>query len=124
MKTAALAMVIGVAALPAGGSALATEPASAEPADSLTAVYYRFSVVEYCSLADPQVATGFVLARDRILAETGVAEDAHRRARIAGWTAADLEWSNRGLGGFRRWCEKEGAEAAAGFLAERATSNP
>ncbi|MDZ4735851.1 MAG: hypothetical protein SGJ07_05835 [Rhodospirillaceae bacterium] len=121
---AAIAVAMGVAALPAGGAAFASEPASAEPADPLTAVYYRFSVVEYCSLVDPQVATGFELARDRILAETSAAEDAHRRARIAGWTAADLEWSNRGLGGFRRWCETEGAEAAAGFLAENAPSNP
>ncbi|MEX2298589.1 MAG: hypothetical protein WD715_14330 [Dongiaceae bacterium] len=124
LTVAAFAMAMAVAALLSGRPALASEPASAEPADPLTAVYYRFSVVEYCSLADPQVATGFVLARDRILAETGAADDAHRRARIAGWTAADLEWSNRGLGGFRRWCETEGSEAAAGFLAEGAATTP
>ncbi|MEX0807257.1 MAG: hypothetical protein WD044_00880 [Dongiaceae bacterium] len=119
-----LAWAMAFVAVAAGGSARATDPASAEPADPLTAVYYRFAVVEYCSLADLQVASGFERARDRILADAGATEDVHRSARIAGWTAADLEWSNRGLGGFRRWCETEGTDAAAGFRAETTAEMP
>jgi hypothetical protein len=92
------------------------EPASAEPEEPIAAVYYRFSVVEYCNLANESVAEGFRTERDRVVTDLGVSEEQHRAGRIAGWTAADLEWSNRGLGGFRHWCETEGVEAAAGFL--------
>lgn len=93
-----------------------SEPASAEPAEPIAAVYYRFSVVEYCNLANESVAEGFRTERDRIVTDLDASEEQHRAGRIAGWTAADLEWSNRGLGGFRHWCETEGIAAAAGFL--------
>jgi hypothetical protein len=120
--TLALAsLMVALALMP---QALAGEPASAEPADPLTAVYYRFAVVEYCGLADQDVANGFALARDRILTEQQTDDDAHRSARIAGWTAADLEWSNRGLGGYRRWCESEGYLARSGFLEEGRPDEP
>jgi hypothetical protein len=120
----AIAMACAGALAVAPGAALASDPASAEPADPLTAVYYRYAVVEYCGLENRDVAAGFDLARDRIVQEQSTNEEAHRRARIAGWTAADLEWSNRGLGGFRRWCESEGVAAASGFLEERAGPSP
>jgi hypothetical protein len=32
------------------------------------------------------------------------------------WTDADLEWGNRGLGGFRNWCRTEGIAAARRFV--------
>ena len=120
MRAMAIAMVLAGAP----GAAPASEPASAEPPDPLAAVYYRFAVVEYCGLENRDVAVGFDLARDRIVLEQGTSEEGHRRARIAGWTAADLEWSNRGLGGFRRWCESEGIAAASGFLEERKGASP
>jgi hypothetical protein len=110
--TAALAFALTIAL-----SAHGTEPASAEPADPIEAVYYRYAVVEYCSLLSPMVAHGFERERDRIVAAAGVDEEQHRQHRLAGWTAADREWSNRGLGGFRNWCETEGQAAAAGFMA-------
>jgi hypothetical protein len=119
-----LAISIAMTLVAAPGTALASEPTSAEPADPLSAVYYRFAVVEYCGLESHDVVAGFHRARDRIVLEQGVSDETHRSARIAGWTAADLEWSNRGLGGFRRWCESEGAAAATGFLEERAGASP
>ena len=124
IQAMAIALIIAGALAAAPGAAPASEPASAEPSDPLTAVYYRYAVVEYCGLENSDVAAGFVLARDGIMLEQGTSEEAHRRARIAGWTAADLEWSNRGLGGFRRWCESEGVAAASGFLEERAGASP
>lgn len=108
--TAALAFAL-IVILPAQGA----EPSSAEPTDPIEAVYYRYAVVEYCSLLSPMVAHGFEVERDRLVAEAGVDEQEHRVHRLAGWTAADREWSNRGLGGFRLWCETEGQAAAAGF---------
>lgn len=101
-----------VSILPAHGA----EPASAEPADPIEAVYYRYAVVEYCSLLSPMVIHGFEAERDRLVAEAGVDEEQHRQHRLAGWTAADREWSNRGLGGYRNWCRTEGVAAAEGFI--------
>lgn len=112
LQTLTTALVVAwTLALPAR----AAEPTSAEPADPIEAVYYRYAVVEYCSLLSPMVAHGFEVERDRLVAEAGVDEEEHRLHRLAGWTAADREWSNRGLGGFRNWCETEGQAAAAGF---------
>jgi hypothetical protein len=111
----AFALALAGSAASAEESA-SVEPASAEPADPIESVYYRFAVVEYCDLADAAVAQGFIVERDRVVAVAGASEAEHRAGRIAGWTAADLEWSNRGLGGFRNWCATEGATAAAGFL--------
>ena len=88
----------------------------AEPGDPVAAVYYRYSVVEYCSLATPAVAAGFDAERARLVEAAALDEEQHRTQRIAGWTAADLEWSNRGVGGFRKWCATEGVAAAEGFL--------
>jgi hypothetical protein len=113
----ALALAIS-ASVGVGPPAAMAEPASAEPADPIEAVYYRYAVVEYCSLLTPAVFTGFEVERDRVVAQAGADEEQHRAGRIAGWTAADLEWSNRGLGGFRNWCATEGAAAAAGFIDE------
>ena len=110
--TAALVFAL-IVIVPARGA----EPASAEPADPIEAVYYRYAVVEYCGLVSPMVAHGFEVERDRLVAEAGVDEEQHRRLRLAGWTAADREWSNRGLGGFRNWCGTEGQAAAVGFAA-------
>lgn len=104
-----------VFALTVIGPAHGAGPSSAEPDDPIEAVYYRYAVVEYCSLLSPMVAHGFEAERDRLVAEAGVDEEQHRLHRLAGWTAADREWSNRGLGGFRMWCETEGQAAAAGF---------
>ncbi len=92
------------------------EPAGAEPADPVEAVYYRYAVVEYCSLLSPTVVHGFEAERDRLVAAAGLDEEQHRQHRLAGWTAADREWSNRGLGGYRNWCRTEGEAAAAGFI--------
>jgi hypothetical protein len=96
--------------------AAVSETPSAMPENPIEAVYYRYAVVEYCSLSSEAVLHGFEAERDRLVAEAGADEEEHRKHRLAGWTAADLEWSNRGLGGFRNWCRTEGAAAAEGFI--------
>ena len=44
-------------------------------------------------------------------------EAAARTARIQAGVAFDLEWQNRGLGGFRPWCREDGKQAALAFFA-------
>jgi hypothetical protein len=52
-----------------------------------------------------------------LTASSGLDDEDAKDQRIAGWVDADLEWGNRGLGGFRAWCETEGLTAAERFLA-------
>lgn len=81
---------------------------------------YDVTVCEYCGLVTPAVAHGFRRQVDALVARDGLSEATFRELRISAWTRADLEWSNRGLGGFRNWCRTEGAAAARRFAAHSA----
>ena len=83
----------------------------------LKATYYDYGVAVYCSLVDARVAAGFERERQRIIARDGLDEAEIRVARMHGWTEVELEWDNRGLGGFRGWCKTEGKAAVERFLA-------
>jgi hypothetical protein len=85
------------------------------PNDPLVRVHYDYEVVQYCSLANDKVITGFRRQLASIVAETGASRDAIEAARSIAWKAAHLEWQNRGLGGFRGWCKNEGRQAATRF---------
>jgi hypothetical protein len=100
--------------------ARAADPTRAELAaryPELHAAIYDVTVCEYCGLITPDVAAGFRRQRDDLVARDALSEGAVRDIRIIAWTRADLEWSNRGLGGFRNWCRTEGAAAARRFVA-------
>lgn len=85
------------------------------PDDPLVRVYYDYEVVQYCSLATAKIIAGFRRQLASIVAETGANKDAIEAARSVAWKAAHLEWQNRGLGGFRRWCDNEGRQAVKRF---------
>ncbi|MGF1611434.1 MAG: hypothetical protein ACFCUQ_18670 [Kiloniellales bacterium] len=89
--------------------------ADAEPR-SLRHVTYDYSVASYCGLLTPAVEAGFHHELESLTESLGLGPDEAKAERIAGFVAADEEWSNRGLGGFRAWCEDEGMTAAAHFL--------
>ena len=89
--------------------------AAAPPDPDLVRVYYDFEVAGYCGLVSEQVGSGFARERDRLLSGRGIDEQAKQQARMQGWKEANLEWQNRGLGGFRGWCRTEGADAARRF---------
>lgn len=100
----------GVAGLIAAGSAGAGDR-------DLTRVVYDYAVTSYCGTLDLEVERGF---RDELAAETrrsGLDAEGARKQRIKGWVAAENEWSNRGLGGFRAWCRDEGVSASGHFRA-------
>jgi hypothetical protein len=82
----------------------------------LHAAIYDVTVCEYCGLLTPEVASGFNLLAADLIARDGLASREVREIRISAWTRADLEWSNRGVGGFRAWCRTDGASAARRFV--------
>ena len=83
---------------------------------ALHAAYYGFAVCEYCGLVSVEVHDGFRRETAYLIERDGLSEEAARKVRLRAWTDADLEWGNRGLGGFRNWCRTEGAAAARRFI--------
>lgn len=113
----ALAAVV-VWAAPAAADGAAATPAERYPA--LHRAYYDMSVCEYCGLITAEVVDGYRRAIADLVARDAIDETLHREVRLKAWTAADLEYGNRGLGGFRNWCRTEGAAAVRRFLNYRA----
>ncbi len=82
---------------------------------TLRDVVYDYAVTSYCGLLTAEVERGFRRELVQITARAGLSSEDAKAARIAGWVAADREWSNRGLGGFRAWCKTDGMAAAKHF---------
>ena len=101
---------------------LLMSPAEAAPdaviREALREAYYEIEVAGYCGLVSDTVAAGFRRQVNRILGDSVVAQETLNDIRGKAWQAAHWEWQNRGLGGFRGWCRKEGQAAAERFLAE------
>ena len=106
----------GVLLLLVAGSAAAALDAPTR--EALRESYYEFEVAGYCGLVDDDVAAGFHRQVARILDGAEVARETLDELRGKAWQAANAEWQNRGLGGFRGWCRNEGRAAAERFLAE------
>ena len=107
--------VLGLwAALGAGPLAAGHE---GDEARTLRHVVYDLGVTSYCNLLTPEVEAGYHREIARLTERTGLNEADAKALRIAGWVDADREWGNRGLGGFRAWCETDGLAAARHFLA-------
>ena len=79
-------------------------------------IVYDYGVTSYCGTLSPEVEVGFRRELAAVQDRFGLSEAEAKAARIRGWVAADAEWSNRGLGGYRAWCESEGVAAARRFL--------
>ncbi len=84
---------------------------------TLRHVVYDLGVTSYCNLLTPEVEAGYHREIARLTERDGLNEQDAKALRIAGWVDADREWGNRGLGGFRAWCETDGLAAARHFLA-------
>ena len=79
----------------------------------LSALYYAAGVATYCSGLTVQAVDGLGHAVRWVRATSSLTPENLAAARDAGYVAADYEWSNRGLGGFRRWCLGEGRASTA-----------
>jgi hypothetical protein len=89
------------------------------PIGALQEAVYGFAVAEYCGLLDPAVAEGFHLERAWIVARDGISPEREYADRIAAIMAADWQYGDHGLGGYRGWCRSEGMTAVNRFLTFR-----
>jgi hypothetical protein len=105
---------------------LLTAPATGEVPVSRGAAFkqvaYMYGVVEYCGLNSAEVYDGYEREARFIRRRDGLTDPTARWLRIRGMIAADLEYGDRGLGGYRNWCRTEGLDAARHFLAFREQS--
>lgn len=79
----------------------------------VSALYYAAGVATYCSGLTEQAVDGLTRAVRWMQASSPLEPERLAAARAAGYVAADYEWGNRGLGGFRRWCLSEGRASTA-----------
>ena len=103
------------AALLAGSQAAEIQK---RPIGALQEAIYAFAVAEYCGLLNRAVAEGFHLERDWIVARDGITPERERADRIAATMAADWQYGDHGLGGYRGWCRSEAARAPSSFFSK------
>ena len=113
LRAAALAMA-AVLWVPSASADIQKRPIGA-----LQEVVYGFAVAEYCGLLNPAVAEGFHLERQWIVARDGISPEREYADRIAAIMAADWQYGDHGLGGYRGWCRSEGMTAVNRFLTFR-----
>ncbi len=108
-----LASIVVLAALPRPG-----RPGHADSGSwgaEIKQVVYMYNVAEYCGLNTFEVYDGYRREMRHLTRQGRLPESTVRWLRIDGIVAADLEYDNRGLGGFRNWCRTEGLDAARHF---------
>ena len=108
-----LALGLVLLALSAG-AALAKEPD--DPNIELYRAYYRYNVADYCGLVSDAVYGGYRQQIDHLIDRDALDEPWVRWLRIRGAIDAEIEFLNRGMGGYKPWCRSEGASAARSFL--------
>ena len=94
-------------------------PSHAEPNSrgaEIKQVVYMYSVTEYCGLNTREVYDGYRRELRQLTRQGRLPESTVRWLRSHGMLAADPEYDDRGLGGFRKWCRTEGLDAARHFL--------
>lgn len=79
-------------------------------AELLTALEYKREVLGYCGLSDPLAVKGFLIEKQRLIQQYDLNDQIEFDAISDARQAAYAEWQNRGLGGFRGWCRKEGKD--------------
>lgn len=79
-----------------------------EDSDPYYALIYDFEVAQFCGLVNKQVHDTFWAKRKAAEAQSERSIEQLRRTRISAMAAADIEYANRGLGGYKPWCQNEG----------------
>gem|GEM_PF-2385674 len=110
-------LLAGITAVSAG-MIPATSQAVPVPEDPLVRIYYDVELASYCGMVTNAVRDGFNQELSAMIHNGKFSPDVVRQARNQGLEAVYQEWQNRGLGGFRGWCRKDGAASVRRFSIE------
>lgn len=102
---AALIFTFGLLSFVMIADVLADEP---NRTDSYYALIYDFEVAQFCGLVNKPTHDAFWAKRKAIEEKSQRTTEQLRKTRIGAMAAADIEYANRGLGGYKPWCQNEG----------------
>ena len=78
---------------------------------------YDHEVASECGLLTAPVRQAFRRARDDVAARSGLDSAALKTLRLSAIVRAMREYDNRGLGGYRAWCDGDGKDGVARIIA-------
>lgn len=81
------------------------------------ALIYDFEVAQFCGLVNRHVHDVFWAKRKTVEAQSKYSIEELRQTRIKAMAAADIEYANRGLGGYKPWCNTEGRAGITRIIA-------
>ncbi len=84
--------------------------------DPFVNLVYEMEVAIICGLATYPVSKGFELEKKQMISTFELSTEMVVTKSTLARKLADLEWQNRGLGGFKGWCAKEGVNNAKRFI--------
>lgn len=82
--------------------------AAAPPKDDYSRLIYDYEVALICGLGGAAMQQAYKQARARLEAASPLDAEELTRRRVHAMAAAEIEYNNRGLGGYRPWCRTEG----------------
>ena len=84
--------------------------------DTYYGLIYDFEVAQFCGLVNQRVHDAFWAKRKMAKSQSEHSIEALRQIRIKAMAAADIEYANRGLGGYKPWCNTEGRAGIARII--------
>lgn len=79
-------------------------------------LHYDYEVAAQCGLVSPALEAAFRKKRARQDQDKSISTEARRQLRLKAYVAAAKEYDNRGLGGFKQWCNEEARQGAGRIL--------
>lgn len=81
-----------------------------EGVSALAELEYKREVLMYCGISEPDAVRGYLDRQSHLVERYSLDRDSMLEAGSHARQMAYAEWQNRGLGGFRGWCRKEGGD--------------
>lgn len=88
----------------------ASEAELSEGVNALAELEYKREVLMYCGISEPEAVRGYLDRQAHLIAQYSLDKTSMLEAGSHARQLAYAEWQNRGLGGFRGWCRKEGSD--------------
>ena len=86
--------------------------------DPYPGLIYDYEVASFCGLISKSVYDAYGLKRAALEIASGKNKEQLTTIRVEAMAEAELEYMNRGLGGFKPWCQNEGLKGVQRILSK------